>query len=161
MKIEYFHGSVYGNGAMIAEEFKKQMNEKGITVNIHNIKNVKPKEIPNADLYLFGSPGRFGKPARNMQNFLKKANLVQGSKYAVIVTELNPSPDSSSIRIPTEENAGMCQQVIPLINKTLNERGLVKMAEGKVFVTGIRGPLEDGWQKIVEEFASRIPIQNT
>ena len=158
MKIEYFHGSIYGNGAMVADEFKSQMDAKGVIVNTHNVRDVRPREIPTADLYIFSSPGRFGKPARNMQNFLKKANLSPGTKYAVIVTELNPNPESSTIRIPTEEDEGKCQQVIPTINKILQEKKLVKVAEGKVFVTGIKGPLEEGWQKIVEEFASQIPI---
>ena len=134
------------------------MVTKGVIVNIHNVRDVRPREIPPADLYIFSSPGRFGKPARNMQNFLKKANLSPGTKYAVIVTELNPNPESSTIRIPTEEDEGKCQQVIPTINKILQEKKLVKVAEGKVFVTGIKGPLEEGWQKIVEEFVSQIPI---
>ena len=158
MKIEYFHASIYGNGAKIADEFKSQMDAKGVIVNIHNVRDVRPREIPPADLYIFSSPGRFGKPARNMQNFLKKANLSPGTKYAVIVTELNPNPENSTIRIPTEEDEGKCQQVIPTINKILQEKKLVKVAEGKVFVTGIKGPLEEGWQKIVEEFVSQIPI---
>jgi hypothetical protein len=158
MKIEYYHGSIYGNGVMIADEFKRQMEAKGVIVNIHNIKSSRPMEIPPADLYLFSSPGRFGKPTRDIQNFLKKVNLLSGTKYTVLVTELNPNPDSSTVRIPTEADAGKCQQVIPLINKILEEKGLVKIAEGKVFVTGIKGPLEDGWQKIVEEFASQIPV---
>jgi len=29
MKIEYFHASKYGNGVLVAEEFKKQMEAKG------------------------------------------------------------------------------------------------------------------------------------
>jgi hypothetical protein len=29
MKIEYFHASRFGNGAMVAEEFNKQMAAKG------------------------------------------------------------------------------------------------------------------------------------
>jgi hypothetical protein len=32
MNIEYFHASKYGNGAMVAEEFKKQMAAKEVTV---------------------------------------------------------------------------------------------------------------------------------
>jgi hypothetical protein len=160
MKIEYYHASIYGNGAMVADEFKRQMTAKGVIVNIHNVRNVRPVEVPSADLYLFSSPGRFGKPTRDIQNFLKKANLAPGTKYAVMVTELCPKPDSSIERMPTEENTGKCQQVIPIINQILGEKGLVKVAEGKVFVTGIKGPLEDGWQKIVEEFASQIPVLN-
>jgi len=157
MKIEYYHASKYGNGARVAEEFKKLIANKEVTVNIHHVKDVKPKEIMPADLYVFSSPGRFGKPIGDMQNFLKKANLSPGTKYAVIVTELCPKPDSVN-RIPTEEELGKCQRVLPIMNKLLQEKGLVKVTEGKIFVTGLKGPLEEGWQKIVEGFASQIPV---
>jgi multimeric flavodoxin WrbA len=159
MKIEYYHASKYGNGAMVAEEFKKQMTLKGVIVNVHHVRDAKPKEIPPADLYVFSSPGRFGKPIGNMRHFLKKAILPADAKYAVMVTELCPKPDSSIERIPTKEKTGECQRVIPLMNKILQERGLIKVTEGKIFVTGLKGPLEEGWQKIVETFISRIPIQ--
>jgi len=32
----------------------------------------------------------------------------------------------------------------------------VKVAEGKVLVTGLKGPLEEGWQNKVGAFASQI-----
>jgi menaquinone-dependent protoporphyrinogen IX oxidase len=160
MRIEYFHASKYGNGAKVAEEFQRQMAARGVTVDVHHVKDVKPKEIPSADLYLFSSPGRFGKPIGDMRGFLKKVNLPTGAKYAVLVTELAPEPEKS-IRIPTtEEEIGRCQHVIPVINEMLQKKGLVKVAEGKVFVTGLKGPLETNWQKEVEAFASRIPIQS-
>jgi len=158
MKIEYFHASKHGNGARVAEEFQKQMATKGVTVNVHHVKDVKPKEIPPADLYLFSSPGRFGKPIGDMRGFLKKISLPSGTKYAILVTELAPEPEKS-IRIPTtEEELGKCQRVIPVINEMLQKKGLVKVAEGKIFVIGMKGPLEVNWQKEVEAFASRIPI---
>jgi len=157
MKIEYYHASKYGNGAKIAEEFKNQMATKGVTVNVHHVKNVKPKEIPPADLYLFSSSGRFGKPIGDMRGFLKKVNLPLGTKYAVLVTELSPEPQKS-IRIPTEDEIGKCQRVIPIMNEMLQKKGLVKIAEGKIFVTSLKGPLEEYWQKEVEAFVSQIPI---
>jgi len=158
MKIEYYHASKYGNGAKVGEEFKKQMAARGVTVNVHHVKDVKPREIPPADLYLFSSPGRFGKPIGDMRGFLKKVSLPSGTKYAILVTELAPEPEKS-IRIPTtEEELGKCQRVIPIMNEMLQKKGLVKVAEGKVFVTGLKGPLEEGWHKEVEAFASRIPI---
>jgi multimeric flavodoxin WrbA len=158
MRIEYFHASNYGNGAKVAEEFQSQMAAKGVTVNVHHVRDVRPKEIPPADLYLFSSPGRFGKPIGDMRGFLKKVNLPSGAKYAVLVTELAPEPEKS-IRIPTsEEEIGKCQRVIPMINEMLQKKGLIKVTEGKIFVTGLKGPLEEGWQKEVEAFASRIPI---
>ncbi len=158
MKIEYFHASKHGNGAKIAEEFQRQMAAKGVTVDVHHVKNIKPKEIAPADLYVFSSPGRFGKPIGDMRGFLKKADLPSGTKYAVLVTELAPDPEKA-IRIPTtEEELGKCQRVIPVINEMLKKKGLVKVAEGKIFVTGIKGPLEPNWQKEVETFTSRIPV---
>ena len=157
MNIEYFHASKYGNGAKIAEEFERQMAAKGVAVNVHHVKDVKPKEIPPADLYIFSSPGRFGKPIGDMRGFLKKANLQQGMKYAVLVTELAPEPEKA-IRIPTEEEIGKCQRVIPIMNEMLQKKGLVKVAEGKIFVTALKGPLEENWQKEVEAFASGIPV---
>lgn len=158
MKIEYFHASKYGNGALVAEEFKKQMSAKGVTVNVHHVRDAKPKEMPQADLYLFSSPGRFGKPIGDMHRLLKKAILPQGTKYAVLVTELAPGADKKTGELPTEEELGKCQRVIPVMNQILQEKGLVKVAESKILVTGLKGPLEDGWQKKVEAFVSRIPI---
>jgi len=158
MKVEYFHASRYGNGAMVAEEFKKQMAGKGVAVNVHHIRDARPKEMPPADLYLFSSPGRMGKPIGGMRRFLKKAKLPSGTKYAILTTEGAPQPDKKTGRMPTEEEQAKWQRIIPIMNEILQEKGLVKVAEGKILVTGLKGPLEEGWQKKVEAFASQIPI---
>jgi flavodoxin len=157
MKIEYFHASKYGNGAKVAEEFRRQMAIKGITVKVHHVREARPKEMPPADLYLFSSPGRFGKPIGDMRRFIKEAKLPPGTKYAVLTTEMAPGPDKKTGRMPSEEELGRCQRMIPVMNQMLQEKGLVKVAEGKILVTGLKGPLEEGWQKKVEAFASRIP----
>jgi len=158
MKIEYFHASKYGNGAMVAEEFKRQMAAKGITVNVHHVRDARPKEISPADLYLFSSPGRMGKPIGSMRRFLKKAMLPSGTKYAILTTEAAPQPDKKTGRMPTEEEQARWHRIIPIMNEILQEKGLVKVADGKILVTGLKGPLEEGWQKKVEAFASQIPI---
>jgi menaquinone-dependent protoporphyrinogen IX oxidase len=132
MKVEYYHASKYGSGAKIAEEFKDQMAAKGITVNVHHVKDVKPKEISPADLYLFSSPGRFGKPIGDMRDFLKKVNLPLGTKYAVLVTEFAPEPQKS-IRIPTEDEIGKCQRVIPIMNEMLQKKGAGQDRRGQDF----------------------------
>jgi len=158
MKIEYFHASKYGNGAMVAEEFKKLMAAKGVAVNVHHIRDARPKEMLPADLYLFSSPGRMGKPIGCMRRFLKKTKLPSGTKYAILTTEGAPQPDKKTGRMPTEEELAKWQRIIPIMNEILQEKGLVKVAEGKILVTGLKGPLEEGWQKKVEAFASQIPI---
>jgi multimeric flavodoxin WrbA len=156
MKIEYFHASKYGNGALVAEEFKKQMAAKGATVDVHHIRNASPKEMPPADLYVFSSPGRMGKPVGGMRRFLKEARLPLGVKYAILTTEGAPQPDKKTGQMPTEEEQNKWQRVIPVMNEILQKKGLVNVFEDRVLVTGIKGPLEEGWQKKVETFASRI-----
>ena len=79
MKIEYFHHSVFGNGVLVAEEFKKLMVARGVTVNVHHIREVSPTELPPADLYLFSSPGRRGKPIKDMRRFLRGDRIARGN----------------------------------------------------------------------------------
>jgi hypothetical protein len=62
--------------------------------------------------------------------------------------------------MPTEEDTARWQHVIPIMNEILQGKGLVKVADDKVLVTGLKGPLEEGWQKKVEAFVARIPIQD-
>ena len=159
MMIEYLHASRYGNGAMVAEEFSKQMGAKGVTVHVHHIREAKPGKLPPADLYLFSSPGRLGKPIGGMRRFLKKVALPAGTRYAILTTEMAPKPDKKTGRVPTEQEMARWQRVRPIMNEILQGKGLVEVAEVKVQVTGIKGPLEEGWQHKVQAFAIRIPVQ--
>jgi hypothetical protein len=159
MKIEYLHASAYGNGAMVAEEFSKQMAAKGVMVSVHHIREARPRELPSADLYLFSSPGRMGRPIRGMRRFLKKVELPAGTRYAILTTEAAPHPDRAG-HVPTGEEMARWQRVRPIMNEILQRKGLVEVAEDKVLVTGIKGPLEEGWQQKVAAFAGRIPSQD-
>lgn len=160
MKIEYLHASVFGNGVMVAEEFSKQMAAEGVTVSVHHIREASPKELPPADLYLFSSPGRRGKPISGMRRFLKKVELPAGTKYAILTTEAAPRPDKKTGQIPSEQELARWQRVRPIMNEILQGKGLAEVAEDKVLVTGIKGPLEEGWQRKVQAFATRIPVQS-
>ena len=142
----------------MAEEFKKQMAAKEVPVNIQHVRDAKPKKMPPADLYLFSSPGRIGKPRGCVRRFLKKTSLPSGTKYALLITEGAPQPNKKTGRMPTEEEMAKWQRVAPIMNKILQEKGFIKVAEEKIQVEGIKGPLEEGWQKKVEAFVSRIPI---
>jgi len=158
MKIEYIHASKFGNGEAVAEEFKKQLLAKGVEVDIHHIREVQPSELPPADLYLFSSPGRFGKPIRGMRRFLQALDLPTGTRYAVLTTEAAPKLNKSTGKTPSEDElVQMGQRVRPMMHKLLQSKGLVQVAEEKVYVTKLRGPLEDGWQKKVEIFVARLP----
>jgi hypothetical protein len=156
MNIEYFHASKFGNGARVAEEFKKDMAIRGVDVGVHHIDEVRPRELPPADLYVFSSPGRFGKPIRGMRRFLKDLQLPAGTRYAILTTEMAPKPDKKTGHIPTEEEICEFQKVRPIMNELLQGKGLIAVAEDNVYVTGMKGPLEDGWQHKVEAFATAI-----
>ncbi len=158
MNIEYVHASKFGNGAQVAQEFKHQMEAKGVAVTVHHIHDIRPQELPKADLYLFSSPGRMGRPIGGMRRFLKKVDLEPGTKYALLTTEGAPQPDKKTGELPTEEERATYEHVRPLMNETLQAKGLSEVAEDRIFVTGMKGPLEEGWQHKVEEFVARIPV---
>jgi len=158
MRIEYYHASKYGNGAKVAEHFKNVMGAKGINVNVHHIRDARPKELPAADLYVFSSPGRIGKPIGGMRRFLKKVQLPAGTNYAIFTTQGAPRPNKKTGKMPTDEELARWQRVIPIMDELLQAKGLKKVAEGKVQVTDMKGPLEEGWEKKVEDFAAQIPV---
>ena len=55
MKIDYLHASTYGNGAMVAAEFKQQLAAKGVVVDVHHIREVTPTELAPAPDYRGGT----------------------------------------------------------------------------------------------------------
>jgi len=160
MKIEYLHASKFGNGAMVAAEFARAMAARGVSVEVHHIREARPTELSAADLYVFSSPGRIGKPIGGMRRFLAKVTLPAGTDYAVLTTEAAPKPDRKTGRVPTEEELARWQRVRPIMNEILQGKGLVKVAEDKILVTGIKGPLQEGWQAKVAAFAGRLPIRS-
>jgi len=156
MKIEYFHASRFGNGAMVAEEFRRIMGIEDHEVNVQHIRQAKPKDLPPADLYVFSSPGRLGRPSGGVRRFLRNVNLPAGARYAILTTEIAPRPDKKTGEMPSVEEIEKWQRVRPVMTEILAPKDLTKVAEGCVFVTGLRGPLEEGWQKKVQDFAAQV-----
>ena len=156
MNIAYYHASKFGNGAMVAEEFKKIMAARGIPVSVQHIRDANPKALPKAGLYVFSSPGRFGKPKGNARRFLRRVSLDPGTRYAILTTQGAPKPDPKTGELPAQEELDRWERVIPIMNELLEAKGLKKAAEGAILVTGLKGPLEEGWQKKVAAFADQI-----
>ena len=156
MNIAYYHASKFGNGAMVAEEFKKIMAARGITVSVQHIRDADPKDLPQADLYVFSSPGRMGKPKGSVRRFLSKASLEPGTRCAILTTQGAPKPDKKTGTMPTQEELDRWERVIPIMNELLEAKGLKQVAEGAVWVTGLKGPLEEGWQHKVAAFADQV-----
>ena len=83
---------------------------------VHHIRELNPTEVPPADLYVFSSPGRMGKPIGRMRRFPPQPNLGVGAKYALLDDEDGPSPDKQTGRVPTEEELARWQWVRPIMN---------------------------------------------
>jgi hypothetical protein len=156
MNIAYYHASKFGNGAIVAEEFKKIMAARGVAVSVKHIRGTNPEDLPAADLYVFSSPGRMGKPKGNARRFLRKISLEPGTRYAILTTQGAPRPDKKTGKLPAQEEQDRWERVIPIMNELLEAKGLTKVAEGAVLVTGMKGPLEEGWQNKVAAFADKI-----
>ncbi len=156
MKILYVHASKYGNGATVADEFRSRMADHGVAVEVHHVDEVMPDAIPPADLYVFSSPGRMGRPIQSIRRYLKHVRLPRGTRYAILTTEMAPQPDKKTGRMPTEEEICRFQHVRPIMIEILQHKGLVKVAEEKIYVTDLKGPLEDGWQAKVDAYADAI-----
>jgi len=161
MTIQYLHASKFGNGAAVAAEFKRQMAARGVAVEVQHIRDATPSALAPADLYVFSSPGRMGRPIRGMRRFLKKLQMPAGTRYALLTTEMAPKPDKKTGQMPTEEELARWQRIRPLMNEVLQGKGLVLVAEDKVHVGGLKGPLEDGWEDKVGVFASQIALDAT
>jgi hypothetical protein len=156
MRIQYVHASKYGNGEQVAKAFADLMRSHGSDVEVHHMREVDPARLPAADLYVFSAPGRFGKPIRRMRRFLSGVELPAGTRYAILTTEMQPKPDRKTGELPSEEELARWQKVRPVMDQILQPKGLVKVAEGVAYVTGMRGPLEDHWQDKVEAFATSV-----
>lgn len=132
------------------------MAAKGHSVSVHHIKDVKPKQAPQADLYVLSSPTRIGKPIRSMRGFSKNLALPAGSKYALIATYGAATPNKKTGVMPTEEEQAKYQKNLIIMDDVLGGRGATKVAELKVFVQGLKGPLEEGWEEKVAGFVEEL-----
>ncbi|MBN1196642.1 MAG: hypothetical protein JXA62_04475 [Candidatus Aminicenantes bacterium] len=158
-KIAYFHASKFGNGEKVAEEFQRLMADRGVEVEVRHIAHARAKDMPYADLYLFSAPGRMGKPRGKMRRFLRRANLPAGTRCAVLTTEGAPRPDPKTGKMPDPAAAEKWQRVIPVMLKILEAKGLKCVAEGKVLVTGMKGPLEEEWERKVAAYVDKLAPQ--
>jgi hypothetical protein len=154
MEIRYVHASKYGNGARVADTFAREMAARGVAVAVDHIDDVDPKSF-GADLYVFSSPGRMGKPIRSIRRLLKDLRLPAGTRYAILTTEMAPRPDKKG-HMPTEEEICRWQRVRPIMHELLRAKGLVEVDQDVVFVADLKGPLEDGWEEKVRAFATRV-----
>ena len=141
MKVCIAYESKYGNGQKCVEYLKEIVSNKGHAVDLFSVRDVKPNELLQADIYVFSTPTQIGSPARKMKKYLKKINISQeGAKYALLTTH---SSDKT--------------EALEKMEKLLQPTGMLKITDGlKIKVTGLKGPLEDSYEEKLEAFANNI-----
>jgi len=141
MKVCITYESKYGNGKKCVEHLQETITKNGHDVESFSVQSVKPNELPQADIYVFSAPTQIGSPARKMKKFLKKLDIKQeGAKYALITTHLNPKATT-----------------LQKMERFLQPSGMTKISDGLMIrVAGMKGPLEEGYEKKLDAFANDI-----
>jgi len=141
MKVCIVYESKYGNGKTCAEYLQSVISGKGHDTEILSIREIKPKSLPQADFYIFSAPTHIGGPPGKMKRFLKNLAIKEeGVKYSLMTTSMDPDP-----------------KTLQKMEGILQSKRMTKISNGlKIKVTGHKGPLEEGYEKKLEGFASEI-----
>ena len=141
MKFCIANESNFVNGKVCMEYLQDVMNKKGHDVEMLSVREIEPTSLPSADLYIFSSPTQIGSPAGKMKKFLKKLEISQkGVKYALVVTHLNPRANT-----------------LEKMERLLLSKEISKVTDGLMIkVTGMKGPLESGYEEKLDTFAEDI-----
>ncbi|MBC8387739.1 MAG: flavodoxin family protein [Actinobacteria bacterium] len=141
MKINITYTSKFGNGKKCVEELKGILEKKGQEVEVFSISETKPNKLPEADIYIFSSPVRMFVLPLKMRGFLKRFKpLKSDSKYALMTTYITQEP-----------------MAFAKMDKLLEGKGMKKVTTGFCAkVKEIKGPLEEGYRKKLEDFAEEL-----
>ena len=140
MKYAIIYWSRYGNGKKIVDYLAEKLKEKG-EVMVFTTSDVDPAAMPEADLYVFSAPTEAFNIQKNMRNFMKKLEGMEGKKYGIINTH------------------AMERNWLHKMEKLLSKKKMVKVdgvdfRVGKDADTG--NSLMDGWEKKLDEFAGKL-----
>jgi flavodoxin len=141
MKISIAYDSKYGNGKKCVDYLDSILSAKGNQTSVHYIRETSPESLPEADLYVFSTPTHIGGPPRKMKKFLKKLDIKsENAKYALMTTCMDKNTKS-----------------LTKMTELLEPKNLTKVTGGiKIKVTGMKGPLETGYEDKLKNFAMEI-----
>lgn len=136
MNVYIAYQSKYGNGKKCIEHLKTIIIKKGHNAEAASIMEIEPSSLPKADFYIFSAPTHVGGPPRKMKKFLKKINIRQDSKYALITTCLDTKT-----------------RTLEIMEDILKHKNISRFSEGvKIKVDGMKGPLEVNYKDKINAF---------
>jgi menaquinone-dependent protoporphyrinogen IX oxidase len=156
LKVWIVYDSKYGNNKQIADALGNLFSEEGNNVHVHHIKTVKPKEVIDTDILIFGGPLRMGNISFAIRRWVTNyAKILSSKKFSIKKvatwgTHLPDKPDTPQ---------KFAWDSITIKWKTLMEVVSAEKRMSKVqgiIIKDMAGPLEENWQAIVADFAERI-----
>jgi flavorubredoxin len=144
MNISIIYESKYSNGKEAMTYLETILRKKGYSVQLMSVHEVNPHSLPESNLYIFSAPNAFGKIVRSMRKFLDKIEIKNSNAHYILVnTCLDPA---------SSQDKGLEQ-----MEEILRKKNISKLSEGlKLKVMTIKGPLETGYEKKLDELAQTI-----
>ena len=141
MNINIIYESQFGNGKKVVEELAAILEEKGQDVSLFPVAEIRPDELPAADLYIFSSPTRKFMLPLTMKRFIKRFDPPsEDIKYALMTTFMDPRTIA-----------------LKKMEALMSVKGIKKAADDfKVKALGLKGPLEDNYGARLEKFADEF-----
>jgi len=146
VKAVVVYDSVYGNTESVAKSIARHIEASGHTAEVLRAKDAIRANV-DGELLVVGSPTRMGTMTGKMKRFLKQMDAapLKGSTVAAFDTE---------VQDVIEKNGASAAAKMHDIARS---RGLkVHTPVLKVGVTGIRGPLAQGWEASVEAYVVEL-----
>jgi len=142
MKYVIVYWSRYGNGEKIIDYLARKLKEKTAETHIYKTDEADPTAMPEADLYVFSAPTEAFNIQKNMRNFMKRLEGMEGKKYGIINTH-------------SMKNKNWLHKMEKLLSKKkmLKVEG-VDFQVGDGFKTG-NGHIK-GWEAKLDEFAGKL-----
>lgn len=141
MNINIIYESQFGNGKKVVEELAAILEEKDQDVSLFPVAEIRPDELPAADLYIFSSPTRKFMLPLTMKRFIKRFDPPsEDIKYALMTTFMDPRTIA-----------------LKKMEALMSVKGIKKAADDfKVKALGLKGPLEDNYGARLEKFADEL-----
>ncbi len=159
MNIWIIYDSKFGNNKRVAETLAEHFKDEN-NVQVRYAKNISPKKVIDAgvDILIFGGPLRAGMISFTMKSWAnklaRKLNKQQKmvKKVAVWGSHSRNAPDTPA-KFSWDASKLKWQA---LLDTFPAEKKLPEVIGFAVNPTTLKGPLDRGWEEIVDQFAEKI-----
>jgi len=143
MKYVIYYWSRYGHNKKIADYLSTKFKDNKADVEVFNVKETDPSNVPEADLYIFSAAAEAFNVQKNMRKFMKKLDNMDGKKYGIINTHSMQS-----------------KNWLAKMEKLLSKKNMEKVAETDLII-GKQGQttgegFTKNWKDKLDDFSKKL-----